>query len=197
MLDEVDREILALLQENARISNAEIARTVGMAPSATLERLRKLEERGVVRGYEPRLDPAALGLGLIAFVFVRSDESPGALGTAEALAAVPEVQEVHHIAGEDCFLAKVRARDTADLARVLRERLGPIESIRATRTTIVLETVKETARLPLPEPAEGRAQHPKGRPPRRPPGRRPAGSPGHAPSFRRGYLDLEDRASNR
>jgi Lrp/AsnC family leucine-responsive transcriptional regulator len=154
MLDDIDLRILALLQENARTSNAEIARTVGMAPSATLERLRKLEERGVVRGYEPRLDAVALGLGLIAFVFVRSEASPAELATGEALAEVPEVQEVHHVAGEDCFLVKVRARDPSDLSRILRERLGPIPSIRGTRTTIVLDTVKETARLPLPEPAE-------------------------------------------
>lgn len=155
MLDDIDLRILALLQRNARISNAEIARTVKMAPSATLERIRKLEERGIVLGYEPRLDPRALGLGLIAFVFVRSEDAPGELRVAEVLAEVPEVQEVHHIAGEDCFLVKIRARDPADLARVLRERLGPIPSIRGTRTTIVLETLKETARLPLPAAREG------------------------------------------
>ncbi len=151
MLDETDRQILAMLQENARISNAEIGRRVGIAASAIHARIRKLEEAGVIRGYEVRLDPQALDLSLLAFVTVRSDERPGELDTARALALVPEVQEVHHVAGEDCFLAKVRAADNAALARILRERFGTIGTLGSTRTTIVLETLKETARLPLEE----------------------------------------------
>jgi Lrp/AsnC family leucine-responsive transcriptional regulator len=71
--------------------------------------------------------------------------------TAQRLADLPEVQEVHHIAGEDCYLVKVRARDTEALGRLLRERFGAVPSVRSTRTTIVLETVKESSRLPLPE----------------------------------------------
>jgi Lrp/AsnC family leucine-responsive transcriptional regulator len=84
-------------------------------------------------------------------VFVRSDERVGELGTAKQLARIPEVQEVHHIAGEDCFLVKIRAADTNALGRLLREQLGAIKSIRSTRTTIVLGTIKETASLALPK----------------------------------------------
>lgn len=149
MFDAVDRRILSLLQENARISNAEIARVLDMAPSAILERIRKLEQRGVVLGYEARIAPRAVGLGLTAFVFVRSDEAAGAERTGRALTEVPEVQEVHHVAGEDCYLVKVRAADTDDLARILRERLAAIPQLRATRTTICLGTLKESAQLPL------------------------------------------------
>ena len=154
MIDDIDRSILDILQQDARTPNAEIARQVGMAPSATLERLRKLEERGVLRGYAARLEPAAVGLGLLAFVYVRADEPHGAVATATRLAEIPEVQEVHHVAGEDCFLVKVRAADTAALGRLLRERIGALESVRSTRTTIVLETVKADAPLPLRAPAE-------------------------------------------
>ncbi len=68
---------------------------------------------------------------------------------APILAALPSVQEIHHVAGEDCYLLKVRVADTEDLARLIRERLGAIPSVRSTRTTIVLETLKETGRLPL------------------------------------------------
>lgn len=153
-LDDIDLKILSLLQDDGRISNAEVARRVGMAPSATLERVRKLETAGVVLGYEPRLNAGALGLPMIAFVFVRSTESPGGLEAAERLAEAPEVQEVHHIVGEDCYLVKLRVRGTADLARVLRERFGPIESITSTRTTIVLETLKDTSRLSIPASAD-------------------------------------------
>jgi Lrp/AsnC family leucine-responsive transcriptional regulator len=149
MIDEIDRKILAILQENARVPNAEIARQVGMAPSAVLERIRKLEREGVIQGYEARLQPKALHKGLLAFIFVRSDDPVGGLDTAKWLAHIPEVQEVHLIAGEDCYLLKVRVADTEALGHLLRERLGTAESIRSTRTTIVLETVKETAKLPL------------------------------------------------
>jgi Lrp/AsnC family transcriptional regulator, leucine-responsive regulatory protein len=148
MIDEIDRQILNILQQNARTPNAEIARQVRMAPSAVLERIRKLETRGVIRGYEARIDPEALGLSLLAFVFVRADDSIGER-TGEALAEIPEVQEVHHIAGEDCYLAKVRIRDAKTLGRLLRERFAGSGTIRSTRTTVVLETLRESARVPV------------------------------------------------
>lgn len=148
MIDETDHRILTILQENARTPNAEIARQVGMAPSAILERIRKLEERGVIEGYNARVNPEALGLALTAFIFVRADERAGAPHTADALAEIPEVQEVHHVAGEDCFLAKVRVASPRELGRLLQEKFGAIETIRSTRSTIVLDTVKETRVLP-------------------------------------------------
>src|SRR4051812_31623344 len=128
MIDDKDREILAMLQQNARISNAEIARQVGMAPSAILERIRRLEANGVIQGYETRISPEALGHNLLAYVFVATNDFSGELRTAERLAEIPEVQEVHHIAGEDCFLVKVRARDARSLGRLLREKLGSLRT---------------------------------------------------------------------
>jgi len=149
MIDEIDAKILNILGRDARLPNVEIARQVGMAPSAVLERIRKLETRGVVQGYAPRLNPQAVGLGLLAFIFIRTDERVGVGRTASLLAKVRQVQEVHHIAGEDCYLVKVRAADTEDLGRLLRDDFGRIKAIRSTRTTIVLETIKETAILPV------------------------------------------------
>lgn len=149
-MDEKDRQILMILQDNARTSNAEIARQLGMAPSAVLERIRKLEARGILRGYEARISPTALGLGLLAFVFVRTREAVGKLETGARLAELPEVQEVHQIAGEDCYLVKVRAADTEHLGRLMREKFSAIPSVRSTRTTIVLTTMKESAQLPVP-----------------------------------------------
>ena len=153
-LDHRDVAILALLQENARTANAEIARRVGMAASAVYERIRKLEERGVIRGYEARLGARELGWGLVAYVFVRTADRPGQTSTGEELARLAEVQEVHHVAGEDCFLLKVRAPDTEALGRLLRDRIGSLPTVTSTRTTIVLETLKDTARLPLPAAVE-------------------------------------------
>ena len=151
MIDGIDKKILRILQENARTPNTEIARQVGLVPSAILERIRKLEERGVIEGYGVRLNGRALGLGLLAFVLVRTDELCGESKAANALANIPEVLELHHIAGEDCFLVKVRTADTEELGRLLREQIGVIESVRSTRTTIVLHTTKETEALPLQE----------------------------------------------
>ena len=152
-MDEKDERILEILQKDGRTTNVELARAVELTPSATLERVRKLEERGLIKGYMALLDPHSLGLGLAAFIFVSVDGERDivgeAEGAAELLASLPSVQELHHLAGEDCFLLKVRARDTDDLYRVLKEELGRCKCIRSTRTTIVLKTVKETTGLPL------------------------------------------------
>ena len=148
-LDSTDLQILALLQQDARISNAEIGRRVGVVPSAVLQRLRKLRRQGVVQSLEARIDPHAVGLALTAFVFVQVDERVGSLEAASRLAESSEVQELHHLAGEDCYLLKVRVADTGALGRFLRDEIGRLESVLSTRTTIVLETVKETGKLPL------------------------------------------------
>ncbi len=145
MIDAIDWKILQILQANARVATAEIARHVEMAPSAVHERIRKLEESGVIEGYRPVLNPRRVGSGLLAFVFVRSQELPGDMSTGSHLAEIPEVLEVHHVAGEDCYLVKVRAAETEALGRLLREKFGSIPSVSSTRTTIVLETVKETS----------------------------------------------------
>lgn len=148
MIDEIDASILDLLQENARIPQAEVARAVGLAPSAVLERIRKLEARGIIKGYAALVDPHALDRAMLAFVAVRSEEVPGDDSVARALADCPEVLELHHVAGDDCYLLKVRARDAEHIGHLLRHRFGRIPGVRSTRTTIVLETVKETPRLP-------------------------------------------------
>ena len=154
MIDEIDATILDLLQENARISQAEVARVVGLAPSAVLERIRKLETRGVIRGYSALVDPHALDQAMLAFIAVRSEQAPGDDTVSQALAQCPEVLELHHVAGDDCYLLKVRARDAEHIGQLLRHRFGRIPGVRSTRTTIVLETVKETPRLPVRDLSE-------------------------------------------
>ena len=133
---------------------AEIARVVGLAPSAVLERIRKLEARGVIKGYAALVDPHALDQSMLAFIAVRSEQAPGDESVSQALAQCPEVLELHHVAGDDCYLLKVRARDAEHIGQLLRHRFGRIPGVRSTRTTIVLETVKETPRLPVPATAE-------------------------------------------
>ncbi len=149
MLDDIDYRILDMLQRNARVSNAEIARAVGMAASAIFERIRKLEERGVIQGYHARLDPHAVGYGLVAFVSIKTAAMGKSAEILEHLSSIPEVQEVHLIVGDDCFQVKVRVADTRALARLLQDRIQSLEFVGSTRTTIVLETAKERLELPL------------------------------------------------
>lgn len=151
-LDATDLEILNLMQDNARISNADMARQLNLAPSAVLERVKKLEQRKVIDGYSARISPAAIDQKLLAFIFIRSSEGfTCSSKTAQALAKIPEVQEVHHIAGEDCFLVKVRTADAASLMDLMRKSFQKIPNIASTKSIIVLETVKEQQQLVIPK----------------------------------------------
>jgi len=149
-IDETDRKILSLLQDNARISQSDIAKAVGLAPSAVMERIRKLETRGIVMGYVALVDPHVVDQRMLAFVAVRTS----AVGAEERevaarLAAIPEVLEVHYVAGDDCLLLKMRARDAEHVGHLLRNQVSAVPGVRSTRTTIVLGSMKESPRLPI------------------------------------------------
>ena len=150
-LDAVDRQILREMQENARISNVEMAKKLEMAPSAMLERVKKLELKKVITRYTTCIDPVALDQKLLAFIFIKAADGWGADETGEALARMPEVQEVHHIAGEDCYLIKVRTTDSASLMKLMRKGFSNLPNIISTKTIIVLETVKEEQKLVIPQ----------------------------------------------
>lgn len=150
MIDEISLEILKILQEKARIPNIEVSRQIGLAPSAVLERIRKMEKQGVIDGYEVRLNPKRFASSQIAFVRVMVSEHADTPSIADRLAAIPQVQEVHYIAGDDCYLIKIRAADTVELGRLLRSQVACIEGVIATKTAPVLATYKETARIPIP-----------------------------------------------
>jgi Lrp/AsnC family leucine-responsive transcriptional regulator len=151
ILDKIDLHILRLMQENARISNADLARELGMAPSGILERVKKLEQKKVIQQYTTRINPVALQQKLLAFIFMKAADGPGSSNATLELAKIPEVQEVHHVAGDDCYLVKVRTYDSASLMHIMRTQFSKIPNILSTRTTIVLETVKEQQQLVIPE----------------------------------------------
>jgi Lrp/AsnC family leucine-responsive transcriptional regulator len=147
MINDIDKNILNIIQNDAKITNAEIARQVGLAPSAVLERVKKLEERGVIRGYVTEIDALELGYGLTAFVAVRTTACGGE--TDRVLSEIPEVLEVHDVAGEDSYLLKVRVKNAEDLSRLLREKLKNVPNVASTKTTVVLQTLKETIASPI------------------------------------------------
>lgn len=142
MIDEIDAKILEMLQENARIANAEIARRVGMTASAVYERIRKLEKTGVVKGYGAVLAPEAVGLPLLAYVFVRLSPHRLARAVGRQLSEIRGVQEVIHLTGEECFMIKVRCADTAGLERVVLT-VNDIETVSGTRTVIAFRAMRE------------------------------------------------------
>lgn len=149
MIDDVSLKILKILQSKARIPNVEVARQVGMAPSAVLERIRKLEKMGYIDGYEVRLNPERFRKSQVAFIQVHGSGKGDNHDLVETLAAMPQVQELHFVAGGDSYLLKVRETDTQALGRLVRERIAPLKGVISTDTTIVMTTFKETARIPI------------------------------------------------
>ncbi len=149
MIDAVSLKILKILQEKARIPNVEVARQVGMAPSAVLERIRKLEKQGFIDGYEVRLNPKRFAKSLVAFVRIKINKLGDEKKVGERLSRIEQIQEVHYVAGEDSFLVKIRAADTEDLSRLTRDKIASIAAVQSTRTAIALSTYKETARIPI------------------------------------------------
>lgn len=150
MIDEKSMEILKILQEKARIPNVEVSRQVGLAPSAVLERIRKLEKKGIIDGYEVRLNPGRFAKGQISFIHVSTsvhsvEETP----IGEVFARFEEVQEVHYVAGEDSYLLKLRTKDSAELGDFLHDKILTIPGVTGTRTTTVLRTFKETSKIPI------------------------------------------------
>lgn len=142
-MDHIDRQILELLRHDGRASKADIGRHVGLTPAAIIERLRKLESSGAIRGYQADIDPEALGLNLCAYVFVQDNDPSKRAETGARLASLPEVDEVAKITGSDTFLVKVLVEDTRALTRLLEQKLGSIPTIASTRTCLVLETIAD------------------------------------------------------
>lgn len=136
-----------MLLESADTSKAEIARRVGLAASAVSERVRRLEAENIIRGYEVRIDARTLGKPLLAFVFVTDAKPSQGFDTAAALERVTGLEELHKIAGEDCYLLKIRAADTDELNEIIEQQINPVQSVTRVRTTIVLQSVAERACL--------------------------------------------------
>jgi Lrp/AsnC family leucine-responsive transcriptional regulator len=147
-LSQADVRILGILQRDGRRAYAEIGAEVGMSGPSAHERVKKLEARGIVRGYTAEVDPAAVGLGVLAFMWVT--QAPGSIADdiTDAFAAIPEVEACHRIAGEGDYLLKLRARDTADLERLVR-RVQTTRHVYRTETDIVFSTPFERRPLPI------------------------------------------------
>jgi Lrp/AsnC family leucine-responsive transcriptional regulator len=142
-LDNVDLRILRILAEDARTSVAEIARTVGMSAPSISERIKRLQDDGTIKGYTIRIDPAAVGRPLSAWLRIRP--VPGELArVAEIIKAIPEIASCDRVTGEDCFVARVHARSVADLETVI-DRIIPY----AMTNTAIIQSSQVAPRLPI------------------------------------------------
>ncbi|BBD09848.1 Lrp/AsnC family transcriptional regulator [Desulfovibrio ferrophilus] len=148
MIDDIDVQILTILQENARTSNAEIARQVGKTASAVFERIKKLEKTGVVKGYTAVVDPAALECSVLAYVFLRLSPHRLARTVGAQLTEIAGIQEVIHMTGEECFLVKVRCKDTEALERIVMS-INDIDTVSSTRTVIAFRAMRESLVIPV------------------------------------------------
>ncbi len=151
-IDDIDVHILTLLQKHGRIKRTDISEAVGLSPPAVSERMRKLEERGVLTGYHATVDAKKLHVDITAFIRVRVDGSEHYPAFVEAVAAMDEVLEMHSITGEGSHILKVRTKNTTTLEKLL-SRLQALGGVSGTSTSIVLTSFKETRAIPA-EPTD-------------------------------------------
>jgi Lrp/AsnC family leucine-responsive transcriptional regulator len=151
-LDQIDYKLLDLLQRDARMTQVEVAQAVGLSQPAVAQRLRKLEEEGVIRGYTALVDAHKLGMDITAFIGVSVEHPRYNPGFAKRILALPEVLECHRIAGDYSYLLKVKTENTVSLDRFIAELLRTIPGVTRSHTTIVLSAVKEETRVEPPQP---------------------------------------------
>lgn len=150
-LDVTDRKILGLLQGEGRMTHAELAKRVGLSAPSVLERVKKLERSGVIRGYAAMVDPAAVGVRCFTYVEVRllHHGSAAVNRFLEQITPMPEVLECHHITGEADFLLRVASRDIPAYEEFILHRLTALPDVQHLKTLVVLSTLKQETRLPV------------------------------------------------
>lgn len=152
-IDAIDRALLDAIQNDCKQSLAELGARVGLSAPSVLERMRKLEEAGIVRGYHARLDARRLGLDIGAFIGVGIDHPRRIAAFEKELERLPDVLECHHVTGRHTLMLKVRTRNTESLHRLIQE-LRELPGVARTETMVVLATQLERANLPIPEVEE-------------------------------------------
>ncbi|NPV72041.1 MAG: Lrp/AsnC family transcriptional regulator [Firmicutes bacterium] len=157
-MDALDSRILKLLRENARMSYSEIGRRINLTIPSVAARVRKMEERGLIRGYTVNIDPGKASMGLLAITLVTLESPRFIPQFTSTVMSAPEVLECHHTTGDSDYMLKVAVADVAALERFLSELLKDIEGVRTTRTMVVLSTVKDTFGVDPPDDCAQPAQ---------------------------------------
>ena len=152
-LDRTDRRILAFLQGQGRASNLELAEAVGLSPAQTHRRHRRLEQAGLITAYQARLDPAALGLNVVAFIHVAMEKGHirDLRKFTDIVVGLPQILECYSVTGDFDYVVKVVARDLKALSTFLMETLMHLPGVNSVRSSVCLDEVKCTSALPMPD----------------------------------------------
>lgn len=152
-LDPIDRKILELLQANSNITNAQLAQEIGLSAAPTLERVKKLETAGVIRSYHAVVDPASVGLGVSTFVMatLKGHNKENIAKFMGAIAEIKEIVECHHVTGSADFILKIVSPDIPAYQNLMLEKVTNIEVVDNLQSMVILSTLKDTKRIPIPE----------------------------------------------
>ena len=151
-LDKIDRKILEILQSNAKITNANLATKIGLSPAPTLERVKKLENSGIIKSYHAKLDTDIVGLGVSTFVMVslKGHNKDNIEKFIKSINDINEIIECHHITGSGDFILKIIAEDISAYQRLMLERVSNIDVVDSMQSMVILSTFKDSKVMPLP-----------------------------------------------
>ncbi|MEQ8924883.1 MAG: Lrp/AsnC family transcriptional regulator [Fulvivirga sp.] len=151
-LDKIDRKILEILQSNAKITNANLATKIGLSPAPTLERVKKLENSGIIKSYHAKLDTDIVGLGVSTFVMVslKGHNKDNIDKFIESIESIEEIIECHHITGSGDFILKIIAADISAYQRLMLEKVSNIDVVDNMQSMVILSTFKDSKIMPLP-----------------------------------------------
>lgn len=150
-MDSLDLALVGELMKKGRASWADLAQKVGLSSPGVMDRIRRLEEKKIIRGYRAVIAPEALGWELTAFVSVTLEKPTHRAAFLKRVKSFPEIQECHHVAGDHDYLLKIRCAHTRHLDQIVSLGLKSLTGVMRTHTTIVMGTEKETSELPIPE----------------------------------------------
>ena len=157
-LDKTDRKILEILQKSAKITNAQLSKEIGLSPAPTLERVKKLENHGVITSYHAKLNTEKIGLGVSTFVLVtlRGHNRDNIEQFLQEIEKIDEVIECHHITGAGDFILRIISRDIRSYQKLMLEKVSDIKIVDNMQSMVVLSTFKDSKVLPIPENIEMR-----------------------------------------
>ncbi|WPP52609.1 Lrp/AsnC family transcriptional regulator [Catalinimonas niigatensis] len=152
-LDKVDKKILEILQRNAKITNAQLSKEIGLSPAPTLERVKKLEQSGVIDSYHAKLNTSKIGLGISTFVQIKltGHDKESIRTFISAINKIDEVIECHHVTGSSDFILRVIAKDIASYQQLMLDKVNEVPVVDSLQSLVILSTFKDSKALPIPE----------------------------------------------
>lgn len=152
-LDKTDRKILEILQANANITNAQLAQEIGLSPAPTLERVKKLENTGIIKSYHATINPASVGIGVSTFVMVslKGHNKENIDKFTKAIQKIEEVIECHHITGAGDFILKIVSEDIPAYQQLMLDKVTNIDVVDSMQSLVILSTFKDSKVMPIPD----------------------------------------------